>query len=171
VKTNPIEKSFSLYEISEKYLNLLDNLEIDEETGDLLNADELEIALSEFDEKSENYALYIKNLKANAEAIKAEQQKLSDRKKSIDQKIEILSDRLGYAMFAFNKTKFETPKVALSFRKSESVNIIDEDVIPALFMLEKTTFEPDKNEIKRALKSGQVISGAEILVKQNLQIK
>ena len=32
----------TLYEITDKYLKVLDNLEIDEETGEILNAEELD---------------------------------------------------------------------------------------------------------------------------------
>jgi len=160
-----------LYEITERYRDLLSNLEIDEETGELLNAEELEIAEAEFAEKAESYALHIKNLRAEAEAIKAEAQALTERRKSIEQKTELLGDRLQAAMLATGKTKFETAKVALSFRKSETVNITDEDMIPVNLMREKVTYEPDKAEIKKRIKSGEDVPGASIEEKQNLQIK
>ena len=36
------EMNNTLYEITDKYLKVLDNLEIDEETGEILNAEELD---------------------------------------------------------------------------------------------------------------------------------
>lgn len=41
----------TLYEITDKYLKVLDNLEIDEETGEILNAEELDELSGAFEEK------------------------------------------------------------------------------------------------------------------------
>ena len=46
----------TLYEITDKYLKVLDNLEIDEETGEILNAEELDELSGAFEEKSEAVA-------------------------------------------------------------------------------------------------------------------
>ena len=163
------ENNMNLYEITEKYAALLDGLDIDEETGELLNADELEIAEAEFDEKAESYGIYIKNLLASSEAISAEQKQLQNRKKSIDRKIEALKSRLEQAMIIVGKEKYETAKVVMSFSKKGAVEILDKNIIPALYMREKTTFEPDKTAIKEAIKSGQAVDGA--VIKYSLNIK
>lgn len=42
----------TLYEITDKYLKVLDNLEIDEETGEILNAEELDELSGAFEEKA-----------------------------------------------------------------------------------------------------------------------
>ena len=56
----------SLYEISADFLKALDGLEVDEETGEILNAEELDKLAGAFDEKAESVACYIKNLIAFA---------------------------------------------------------------------------------------------------------
>ena len=70
----------SLYEITGEYLRVLDNLEIDEETGEILNADELDSIAGAFEEKSENLACYIKNCDAFIANLKAEEANLAKRR-------------------------------------------------------------------------------------------
>ena len=52
----------TLYEITDKYLKVLDNLEIDEETGEILNAEELDELSGAFEEKSEAVACYLRRI-------------------------------------------------------------------------------------------------------------
>jgi len=56
-------------------------------------------------------------------------------------------------MQSFQKDKLETNLYKISYRKSESVEIINEEMIPQEFMKEKTTVAPDKTAIKEALKN------------------
>ena len=162
----------TLYEISENYLMLLDNLTVDEETGEVLNADELDIIAGEFEDKAENYGLYIKNLTSMSEAINTEKKKLSDRQKAIDRKTEILTDRLAWAMQSVSRTKFETGRVAMSFRKfPPHVNIVDEKKLPEKFLRTTTTVEPDKIAIKKELAEGNEVDGATLEYRQSLHIK
>lgn len=53
----------TLYEITDKYLKVLDNLEIDEETGEILNAEELDELSGAFEEKSEAIVTPIRHTK------------------------------------------------------------------------------------------------------------
>ena len=160
-----------LYEVAAQYAEVLNNLQIDEETGEVLNAGELEIAAEEFDAKVESFALYVKNLRAEAEAIKAEQKTLGERRNALERKTERIEDALAAAMVAAGRAKFETARVALSFRRSESVAITDEGAIPLVFMRETVKYEPDKVYIKQLIKAGEAIPGARLEEKQNLQIK
>ena len=70
-----------------------------------------------------------------------------------------------------NRRKFETPKNAISFRKSLEVVPYDETLIPKEFMREKITYEPDKKAIKEAIQDGEIIEGARLEEKLNIQIK
>ena len=63
----------NLYEINEALYGC-----VDEETGEIIDAEKLEALSLAFDEKVENIALWIKNLLADAAAIKAEKLKLYD---------------------------------------------------------------------------------------------
>lgn len=163
----------SLYELDQAVLAVLDNgLIFDEETGEILfdedNFDQLEMLRSD---KMENVALYIKSVEADAAAIKAEEKALKDRREVKEKKAERLRDYLTRSMQTFGDTKLETPRVALSFRKSEQVEIVDEGKLPPDYCRTKTTVTPDKAAIKKAIKSGEAVDGATLVERQNLQIK
>lgn len=164
---------FSLYDIDNMVYTVLENgLIFDEETGEVLfdeeNLSSLEMARNE---KLEAVALYIKSLEAEAEAMKAEAKKLADRREAKERKAERLRSYISNSMQALGDTKLETAKVALSFRKSESVDVYEPSLLPAEYTKSKTTVTPDKTAIKAAIKAGQEVAGATLEVKQNLQIK
>ena len=165
--------SESLYEITKDYLDALNNIEVDE-NGEIINFDTIEKAEGEFDTKAEAVALYIKNLSANAQAIKNEETNLLERRKSIEKKSEYLKEYLSKAMLIAEKPLIETAKCKLSFRKSTSLNITNEewfmDKYPDLLKVEVKKSIP-KKEITELIKSGQEFVGVELVENQNLQIK
>ena len=69
----------TLYEISADFLTALDAMEVDPDTGELLNADQLDALSAAFDEKAEATALYIKNLTAFVGNVKAEEAALAEQ--------------------------------------------------------------------------------------------
>lgn len=159
----------TLWQIDEKINKILENdFYVDEETGEVFlpeNLDELDV---ERTEKIENIALYIKNLKSEAEAIKGEIDNLKSRAEIKKKKSERLTDYLEKIL---NGEKLETAKVALSYRKSTSVKIENEEIIPDEFMTIKTEKKPNKTAIAKFLKNGETVIGCELIEKQNLQIK
>ena len=167
--------SMSLYEIDKAIEQAIEDIfmSADEETGEV-NAEGL-ARLDELKEdrkqKLDNIGAFIKNLEADVVAMKEEQKKLGERIKSKANKIERLKAYVSSNLIKNGDSKFETARVLYSFRKSESVNILDKSKLPKKFFVKKIEFEPDKKAIGEALKSGQSVKGAEILVKQNLQIK
>ena len=111
----------SLYEITREYLEALDHLEIDEETGEILNAEELDKLAGAFDEKVESVACYIKNLTAFAGDLKEEEANLAKRRKSAEKKVDYLKTFLSSCMDAAGRDKFNGVKANVSFRKSVAV--------------------------------------------------
>lgn len=161
----------SLYELDQAVFTILENgLIFDEETGEILfdeeNFGELEI---ERNTKMENVALYIKGLESDAAAIRAEEKSLADRRAVKERKAERLRDYLKRSMQTFGDTRIETPRCVVSFRKSEAVEIDDEELIPQSWITYKKSV--DKAGIKKALKAGEFVHGAQLVERQNLQIK
>lgn len=158
----------TLYEIDKKIEAAIMNA-VDEETGEITGdfalLDELQL---EREQKIENSGLYIKNLAAEIESLKAEEKALYERRKSKEKRAEWLK---GYLTYSLDGAKFETPKLALSFRKSVVVDVADVDKLPEEFKRIKTMIDADKTALKEALKGGAVIDGAILVEKQNLQIK
>lgn len=67
--------------------------------------------------------------------------------------------------------KYQAEKNAISVRKSSLIKIIDIDDIDDKYKTAKTTYTPNKVEIKIAILSGKTVDGAKIEEKENLQIK
>ena len=142
--------------------------DIDPETGEVLNPyglDDLQMAR---EQKCENIALLIKNKEAEKTAVTEQEKIFADRKKSLGNEIDRLKNYLGYAL---GGEKFSTPRVAVSFRKSESVLIKNENLIPDDYCEFTITRKPNKKTIKDALKEGKELMGVELLEKSNIQIK
>lgn len=156
----------TLYEIDkaieEAILEAIDT-ETGEIIGDLSILDGLEIAR---EKKIENIGLYIKNLNCEAESIEEEERALYDRRKTKKNKAERLK---RYLSDALKGSKFETPRLVVSFRKSTSVQVEDVDKLPEEYRT--VTIAPDKTAIKTALRAGVEIAGAQLIENQNLQIK
>ena len=137
------------------------------EDGEVIDEQALTELLMAKEEKIENVACWIKNLTAEAEAIKAEKEKLAERQKQAEAKAESLKKWLA---FALEGEKFTTARVAISYRKSVSVQV-DESLLDKKYMKEKVTYTPDKTALKKALQAGENIEGAYLEEKQNIQIK
>ena len=170
----------SLYEIDQSIRDAIETgFTVDEATGEILDGAELlESLAADRSTKLENTALYIKNLTSDAAAIKAEEQALHERRAVMEKKAERLKEYISASMKGNGESKFETPRCALSFQKSVAVEIPDE---PGFITLMKasmqtqyiTTKEPTVNKaaIKDALKAGTFVPGANLVERQNLQIK
>ena len=151
----------NLYEINTEIMKC-----IDEETGEILDEAYLNSLQIAEEEKIENIALWIKNLKAEAEALKKEKQSFDDRKKKAENKAESLQKYLSNYL---SGKKFNTPKVAISWRKSDQIIIDDSADIPKEFI----DYEPKikKLDLKDAIKGGLKVDGVHIEEKNNIQIK
>lgn len=140
---------------------------VDEETGEIIDLEKLNELLMERDTKIEKVAFWIKNLDALASSIKSERDALDKRMKLTENKTKSLREWLGNAL---DGQKFETSRVAVSFRKSEMTEV-DESVLDKKWCKEKITYTPDKTAIKNAIKAGQTVDGARLVTRKNIQIK
>lgn len=148
---------------------------IDWETGEIVDFEKLSQFQMERGEKIEAVALWVKNLVSDAEAYKKEKDAFAERQKSAEDKAKRLKIWIGQAL---NGEKMTTDKVAISFRKSESVEIQDENEFVCMatnegleHLLSYKEPTPNKPEIKAAIKNGAKIAGAELVQKQNITIK
>lgn len=115
---------------------------VDPETGEV-DADRIEALAMERDKKIENIALWIINIKADIETAKAEIERLTALKRTAENKAESLKNLLQYTL---NGEKFKTGRCSISYRKSTSVVIDDEDALPMDF--KKVSYTPDKKMLK-----------------------
>lgn len=154
----------TLYEIDKRIVDL-----IDDETGEIIdsNLNTFDELIMERNNKIENVALWIKNLRADAEAYKAEAQAFVDRKKAAERKIESLTRLLEITL---RGRKFKTERVQIGYRKSDSVQIDKDAKLPDEYLRFREP-EPDKAALKKALKDGVEIEGAWLEEKLNMQVK
>lgn len=162
----------SLYEISNDLLTVINGgMVVDDETGEILfDADDIEQLEIEYSDKLEGCGLYVKNLIAEVDAIKAEERNLAERRKVKENKAERMRDYMLKSMDATNTSRLDTSKVAISTRKSTKVVIDDESKIPVDYVTIKQTSQVDKSALRKALKSGDV-SGAHLEESLNLQLR
>lgn len=160
----------NLYEINQGIMECLDL-----ETGEIIDPERLTALQMERNAKFENVALWIKNLLSDADAYKAEKDAFAAREKAAKNKAESLKKWLADAL---QGEKFTTAKTAVSFRKSESVEIQDEDRLIVWAMgnghEDLLTFAApsvNKTAIKQALKNGVEMPWATMRENQNIQIK
>ncbi len=166
----------SLYSISMDYRKLINAIaegEIPEEAI----ADTLEAVEGEWDARAEAVISAIKNIKAEAAAIEAELDALTQRRDKKLKTIERLAEYISSSMQLLGKTTYESARHSVSFKKSESIRITD----PEAFIeyatknypeaIRKTVkIEPDKIAIKNLIKTVNLPHVA-VDVKQNIQIK
>lgn len=138
--------------------------EITEEDMQMLN--ELEIAKND---KLEGYGVIIREMKSEIDECDTEMKRIkeiADRKKNA---MERLKKSLQEFMIGNEIDKFESVKVKLSFRKSQSLEIEEDAIIPEDLMRIKK--EPDKTAIKEFIVNGGELQGVHLLDKKNIQIK
>lgn len=163
----------NLYKIDEQMRELLDMIEIDEETGEIVHDliyEELQSLSLERDQKLEGFGVYIKELDAEFNALKTEYQIIKQRMDSIAKKRDSLSDYVRNYLIGNEISKFETPKVKLSLRKSDRVEAVIDDV-PKKYFKKIVDYKLDKAGIRELLKSGKSVKGCTLVTYQNLQIK
>ena len=148
-----------LYEIDNAILDC-----IDLETGEIIDIEKLSDLQIERDTKIENVVLWVKELKAEAEAIKAEKLALEERQKVAENKAESLKKWIAYAL---DGQKFSTPKCAVSFRHTESIEVTEEGLESLMNghddLLTYKKPEPNKKAIKQAIKDGLSVAGVQLV--------
>lgn len=142
---------------------------LDTETGEVVDLEAIEALEMERDTKLENIGCWYKQLLAEADAIKAEKNAMAEREKVRRNKAESLKAFLGRYL---DGKKFETAKVAMSFRKSEAVEFDAAYMadVPVEFLKLREP-ELDKTAVKKAIKAGEEIPGCALVTRQNLTIK
>lgn len=155
----------TLYDLAVELANF--KLDIDEETGEVLNADELDNLQMARDEKIEGICLWIKNLKADAAAYKAEKDSFAKKQKAAENKAEALRNYIQYILAG---EKFKTNRVAISYRKSDQIECPDIAAVDDDYLRYKEP-ELDKAKIKEALKNGIEVKGCTLVERQNMQIR
>lgn len=177
----------ALYEIAADYRRLFDSLEAMEANSEDISPEEigkawydtLEGMEAELSEKVENLVMYIKNISAEAEALKQEENRLYARRKAKENRVGHLKKYLLECLETVSLKKLETPHGIVSVRTNpESADISDEQSFVDWAigsgnkeMLRYKSPEIDKKAVKAALQEGMEIPGARLTKGKSLIIK
>lgn len=165
---NPF-KIFKLNNLVETALELAIN-----EQGEIVNESALVLWENSLEAKNEyllDMACEIKNLEAEAEAIKSTEKNLKERRAFVENKLERVTSFLQSQIPAGKK--LSDGRVKISWRKSSPL-IIDRDAPEpkeADPKLTKVSYEFSKTAIKEAIEAGEKIEWASIKEVSNIQIK
>lgn len=180
----------SLYEIDSQIESIVEKFAgaFDEVTGEIIDEELFAESQKELDnleitqnEKIENIACYIKNLHSDVFAIENEIKTLSQRKKVKENQLKRIKEYLANFLKFKGIKKIDTPKAVISFRKSEVLEITNEE--EAIEWCRNRGFlknkpEIDKAEVKKYIKNlieegdeDLCPSELKIVEKQNLQIR
>ncbi|HEM4965661.1 TPA: siphovirus Gp157 family protein [Streptococcus suis] len=155
-----------LYELEGIYVQL-QAMELDDETfNDTLESIDFE---EDFAQSCEWFIKMQRNAEADAERFKAEKDAFAKKQKEAEARAERFKERVKEAMLLTNQQKVDTGLFKLSLRKTESVTVFDATKLTDDFL--KVKVEPNKTEIKKAIKNGQVVSGAGLTEGRSLVVK
>ena len=163
-------ENFSLYSISNGFAQLIQDEGINEEEKKQL-LEELTILLQK---KSENIIGFTRNIELTIEAIKNEEKRLADNRKSLEKKLENFKIYVKECMIRNNLPKIETTLGTISLAKNPiSVEITDETLVPNKYKIQEITTKIDKKSILNDFKeTGEIVEGIKIISdKMNLRIK
>jgi len=114
----------------------------------------------------------IEHLRGQAAYRQQQAKRLTDLSRSDASRADALEDSLVLVLTRLQPkaTRFSFPNHELSSRKSQAVEIDDEDSLPSEWLAHKTISQPDKTAIKEALKAGHLIPGAQLISRRSWRI-
>lgn len=157
----------SLYTLTNEFTRMME-IEDDEE---------MELALLEIggaiEQKVENVCKVLKMIGGTAEQFKAEEERIKAARKALENRAERLKNYMKDSLlFAdINKVSAGTFKVSIS-PSPGSVVIDDLAVVPPQFVIViPEQYQPDKAQIKEAIKAGEAVPGVHIEAGYTLRIR
>lgn len=150
-----------LYEIVEEQRQALAELAEMEDLDPQIIEDSMAAINQELEQKVLNCAKYLKEMEAEAKAIKEVEQAAAARRKAIESKVENFKEYIRRNMVAAGLEKSSDAAIKVSITKPLDVVVLDDEgAVPSEFV--KVTYSPMKAEIKKALKDGVSVPGARI---------
>lgn len=162
----------TLYELTDDYMRLLELAE-DPDVDPQAFSDTLEGIDGALEDKADNYAKVIRQMKSDADGIDGEIKRLQARKKAIEGNSERMKSNLEAAMMATGKTKFKTELFSFGIQKNPPSVKVDEEHperIPIEYLIPQDP-KIDKRRIMDELKAGAELSWARLEQSESLRIR
>ena len=170
----------TLYEINSQIDQILSNIEIDDETGEVLVDTLLEglCKLPSHDVKIENIACFIGGQELKAGMQRLRQRRSKESQPGLKQKEKTYLNALHICLTTTTyRAKFAQARCKISYRKSTSTDVDEVAFLekykddPKMCTPKPTEYKYDKNELKKMIKVGQVIEGVKVVENNNISIK
>lgn len=138
----------SLYELTNEYNDVYEAMsdpDVDEESFAAM----LNMIIDDIHDKADNYAKVIKSVEGDVESVKAEIDRLTDKKKSYENKIKYMKQHLQDAMEVTGEKKFKTTLFCFNIQKNPaSCEIeVEDDMVPEIYHVK----QPDKIDKKQLI--------------------
>lgn len=159
-----------LYELTQNYLNLqelLDNPDIPQEM--IISA--LNEVNENIEDKMENTAKLIKSMEGDISGLKTEEDRLSKKRKILENRVKSLKTYIEDNMRTVNKKTIKGKFFNFNIQKNKpSVDIFNESLIPKEYWIEQAPII-DKKLLLFSLQAGEEIMGASIKQTESLRIR
>lgn len=167
----------SLWELTAEAMEWLRLAEEAESNADPRLAQEAEESLrllltEDLPRKVDAYGEVLSALEAQAGACRAEEVRLAERRRALDARRDRLKARLLDAMDALGLDRVEGAlRTAVACDSTPAADVLDEDALPAEFMVSTTTTRPDKAALVKALVRGETVPGAALVRGRHVRLR
>lgn len=162
----------TMYELSGDWLTLMEMLE-DPDADEQAIKDTLEGIEGAIEDKADKYAMIISNMKADGEKIKAEEKRLADRRRILDNRADYLKGILTETMYLTGKTRFKTALYSFNIQRNPPTVVIDATLaeIPEEYLVYADPIV-NKKQLMVDIRSGKDLDGiAHIEQSESLRIR
>ena len=157
-----------LYELNQQYKQLQ---EMADDLDPMTLKDTLESIKESIEDKAENTAKLIRSWEAEANAIKEEEKRLANRRKSLENNAKNSKEYLFEQLRIAGIEKVKRPTITVSISNNpHSIEILDSTLIPSDYIIQKDP-DIDKKGLIQALKDGADIPGVALCQRQGLRIR
>lgn len=157
-----------LYELEDTFLKVQSMIVNDDELlFDTLESMDFQ---NDFNNKMVGYAKVVLNIQSDISSLKDEEKRLNDRRKKLENKVSYLQGRMLDAMNLVGSKSIDDPIVSIRKRQNKRVSILDESKISDKYLVPQMP-KISKSEIKKDIKNGIEVEGAEITEYASLNIK
>lgn len=169
-------KTFDILSEYSALREIAEEIEFDEETGEIIDRSEslnelLEEVAGSTSEKLENIEYIKREISASVDALKAEEKRLASRRKGLERNVDRLKE-LQLMLVNANGGKIKTDLFTFSKRTTKSV-FLDAFIDPATLPDEyrKVAYSADKTKLKKAIEQGVIITGVWIEEKEGVSVR
>lgn len=163
----------SMYELSAGYKSLIDHYEMaetDEERGEILGM--LAATREDIADKAEAYARIIRNAQSDIDGFKAEIDRLTKRRRAVENMVAWLKETLMTAMAETGETEIRTSIGKWRLQDNPwSCEVVDIDAVPMQYHIKQEDKIDRKGILEQFRLTGEIVGGVEIERKPGIRFR